>query len=293
MKLQVWRSGFRAAAKCGRRSDEWNGGFTLIELLVVIAIIAILAAMVLPALARAKAKAQAIYCLGSLKQLQLAWHMYANDNNDIIIGNDWVSEAAHNTSQNWLTGWLDPRRANYSDNTNTLYLLDPKWASMGTYSRSAAIYHCCASKVTAMEYGTPYPVVRTVSLNCWVGYTNNPIASNIPYYRTFRRMSHFTQLPPTDAFVFIDERDDSIDDGSFGIDMMQDWIVNFPASYHAGSGGLTFADGHAEIHRWRTPEFQPGQQMGAQGAKEEFTPVPAGNKDLLWLRAHATFKDPP
>jgi prepilin-type processing-associated H-X9-DG protein len=91
----------------------------------------------------------------------------------------------------------------------------------------------------------------------------------------------------SDALVFVDERDDSIDDGEFAIDMVANQIVNFPAGYHGGSGGVTFADGHAEIHRWRSPELQAPQQ-GIQTVKHEFTTVAANNVDLVWLRTHAT-----
>ena len=99
-------------------------------------------------------------------------------------------------------------------------------------------------------------------------------------------------MAPSDALVFIDERDDSIDDGSFAVDMTQNQVINFPASYHAGSGGVTFADGHAEIHRWRSPELLVPQQAGAEGVKHEFLPVSASNVDLVWLRQHATYPDP-
>jgi prepilin-type processing-associated H-X9-DG protein len=91
--------------------------------------------------------------------------------------------------------------------------------------------------------------------------------------------------------VFVDERDDSIDDGEFAIDMVMNQIVNFPAGYHGGAGGITFADGHAEIHRWRSAELQAAQQT-FEGVKHEFTMVPANNVDLVWLRAHATVRGP-
>jgi prepilin-type N-terminal cleavage/methylation domain-containing protein len=265
-------------------------GFTLIELLVVISIIAILAAMLFPTLSRAKCRATGIHCMGNLRQLEFAWHMYSMDNNEVIIKNYWWSEAAHSDPFNWLSGWLDPRRADYSDNTNTLFLLDTQWAALGPYSKSADIYRCLASRVTCREYGMTYPVVRTVSMNVWMGWLTSPPSFNDGFH-TFRKMSDFVRLPPTDALVFIDERDDSIDDGSFAIDMAADQVVNFPASYHCGSGGVTFADGHAEIHRWRSPEFQPPQQYGAQGAKREFTPVAGNNVDLVWLRQHGSYRE--
>ena len=270
------------------QSPAREGGFTLIELLVVIAIIAILAAMLLPALAKVKAKATATHCMANLKQLQSAWAMYADENNDFIVGNHWTDQAAHVPNvANWISGWLDPRQANNTDNTNIIYLLDPKYAALGPYTGTPAVYRCMASKVKAKEGGAYYPVVRTVSMSVWMGYRTLPWN---PDYETFRKKSDIKIMSPSDALVFVDERDDSIDDGEFALDMVANQIVNFPAAYHGGSGGVTFADGHAEIHRWRSAELQARQQMSVQTKKWEFLAVKADNVDLRWLRAHGTVR---
>jgi prepilin-type processing-associated H-X9-DG protein len=241
--------------------------------------------MLLPALNRARAKATAAHCMGNLKQLQLGWIMYTDDNADKIAGNHWQDEANRVPGVgNWVSGWLDPRTANNTDNTNLLLLLEPKWAALGPYSKSAGIYKCLASRITALEGTARYPVVRTVSMSVWMGFRSLPWN---PGFKSFHKRSEIVGIPVSDALVFVDERDDSIDDGEFAIDMGQNQIVNFPAGYHGGSGGATFADGHAEIHRWRSSELQAPQQ-DVQRVKHEFTPVAANNVDLVWLRRHAT-----
>ena len=269
-----------------------NSAFTLLELLVVIAIIAILAALLLPALSKAKARATGIHCVSNLKQLQLAWHMYAGENNDFIPGNQWYSEAGLNGfsrgPQNWLSGNEDCTQADNTDNTNVTLFIDTRWASLGNYLQAAGVYHCPASRIEVLEGGGRFPLARTVSMNGWMGYINQP---DNPGYVSFRKATGFIQLPATDAFVFMDERDDSVDDGFFGLDMANDVIRNFPAGFHGGSGAVTFADGHAELHRWCSAELQAPQQSGLATKSYVLQTVAADNADLLWLRDHGTRPD--
>jgi prepilin-type N-terminal cleavage/methylation domain-containing protein/prepilin-type processing-associated H-X9-DG protein len=272
--------------KTGR---QFPAAFTLLELLVVIAIVAILAALLLPVLSKARARATGIQCQNNLKQLQLAWQMYVTDHDDFIPGNNWWQEAGSNgmarCSLNWTTGWEDATLAGNPDNTNTDLFLNPQWASLGEYSKSAAIYHCPASRVMVREGGGLFPLARTVSMNGWMGYTNRPLDTQFQF---IRKTTDLVKLSASDAFVFIDERDDSIDDGFFGVSMVNASMVEVAANYHGGGGPVTFADGHAELHRWSSPDTQFRQQSGVATENYKFISVAPDDPDLLWLQAHAT-----
>ena len=263
------KSGLNLSGKAdGRRA------FTLIELLVVIAIIAILASLLLPILAKSKIKAQGISCLNNIKQLNIAWQLYADENGQFLIYNLGKPEISL-YRQNWANNVED--WGNSDDNTNLVYLTDSK---LGPYANKSTAIYKCPSDTAPSANGQR---IRSMSMNSLVG--NPGVLTNKfnPLYVQFFKTTEIRN--PSGIFVFIDEHCDTINDGFFMNRLETNVWGNLPASYHNGAANLSFADGHLESHRWVVPgTIRPAIQGGARGSFASPT------DDFDWLKQRTSYK---
>jgi prepilin-type N-terminal cleavage/methylation domain-containing protein len=284
---------------------EGQSAFTLIELLVVIAIIAILAAMLLPALSSARIRAQGISDMSNTKQLATAAIMYAGDHHDqtppnfdgtrpgVVAGTD----AQHPC---WVAGALSLGSGGIRDNTNTAMLIDnqayPHGAFLGSYlGKAYKVFKCPADQSVYTLYGQSYPRVRSYSMNT---FTGNPAEAgtggstsaiqtggpNSPSpFATFSGVHS-----PSQTFLFLDERPDSINDGVFGTDETPNnlHLRDVPAAYIGGAAGFSFADGHSIIHKW-TPGWITQPIQRAPINDHYFSTGDPEIGDLRWIQQHA------
>jgi prepilin-type N-terminal cleavage/methylation domain-containing protein/prepilin-type processing-associated H-X9-DG protein len=259
---------------------EAKGAFTLIELLVVIAIIAILAAMLLPALSRAKIKAEGITCVNNLKQLQTGWAMYKDDYADTLIPNS----PGATPWQTWVGGNTEDWFFNVGNTNSSTYLTSTLMAPL--MGNQLKVYKCPGDKLPASNG----PRLRTYSMNSQMGSAGGLVTYNTGW-KQYAKASDIILPNPSEAFVFAEEHPGSINDGYLEMGLNSPDFPDVPGALHGGSGGFSFADGHCMLRKWLTPVLLLPVVKGTSVHHAGTTingPMASSNPDWMWARDHSS-----
>jgi prepilin-type N-terminal cleavage/methylation domain-containing protein/prepilin-type processing-associated H-X9-DG protein len=237
-----------------RKRQPIRRAFSLVELLVVIAIIAVLAALLLSSVMRSKEQGQRVACLNNIRQLTLAWIMYADDHDGRLVPNNWVYYASSQTQLTNGVSWA-PGVTKFDADPENL-----KQGLLWPYNQTAGIYRCPSDKSTIQTpEGQKLVQLRTRSYNM-NGQINCDVNENDPFMPNLLRYSDIRSPAPAQQFVFIEPHPDTVIDGHFGIfslsqpNNFNQWWIDVPAARHNQGVVLSFADGHAERWRWAAPK---------------------------------------
>jgi prepilin-type N-terminal cleavage/methylation domain-containing protein/prepilin-type processing-associated H-X9-DG protein len=273
-----------------KREATGASAFTLIELLVAIAVIAILAALLLPALSMAKAKGRQVQCINNERQQSLAWMLYVHDANDNLPANgpNVLGELGMEPGARlWVQGIIDFVT---SDSTNQSLLLDPKYALFADYIRSLSTYQCPEDHSTVTIGSKSYQVTRSYSLNCYTGWAPTWVPNfgvGLAKGRFFKKLAQVDAPGPSLLMTFLDVNPKSICFPYFGVIVAPpgaEAVYHYPAVYHNNGAVVAFADGHVERHKWRDLRTLAPQSPNFH-AHNDASP---NNQDIVWLEQHAT-----
>ncbi|MBU6399829.1 MAG: hypothetical protein KGS61_05875 [Verrucomicrobia bacterium] len=281
-------------------TNRSEAAFNRADLLILLGVLGLLGSLQFAALGNSKTGGRAAVCLNNLRRMAAAWQMYAQENHEELPGNLDGGDVMtlSNSNQTWVLGWFDfrggnafPTNAGGSADTNTFILTQA--SQLAPYlSRDARPFKCPAD--TSLSYGVHgSPRVRSISMNSYIGNRSGPYTAG---YHQFRTLGEFNRLPPAQAFVFVDEREDSINDACLQVSMdgaeppdssRYMWI-DYPSDYHNRGANLSFADGHVETWRWRDPRtlrpHNPAQLLPLGVSSPN-------NPDIVRLHAAASFKE--
>lgn len=253
--------------------------FSRIDALATCGALTLLGGLLLPALANTQTQGRSALCAGNLNRLQRAWTQFATDNDGLL-------PRSTGSNLNWVSGVMnlfgDPH------NTNTLFLLDPRYAQLGPYTGDARLYRCPAdSSETALGplvdgVRTSVPRVRSYSMN--TSMAGDPLQAVRSFFM-FTRIHDIVNPAPSEALVFLDEHPGSINESNFAIALSNTGVIaDIPGSHHDRAGTVSFADGHTELHAWQDNRTMPAFR-GIHVSRNVASP---GNPDVAWLVSHAS-----